>query len=303
MARTKRHDGPGASTRPASSKPARGPQEAPHSVTPTMNERLRGHFKWVFALLAIVFALMFVVAGVGTGGPSMLDMLNDGGSAAAPTVQVDTAVKDALAKTKTAPTDAQAWVSLAQAYVNAGETDKVADAAAKAATLAPKDADVQSSLADLYLSVAAASLQQAQTIYADAQGAGLVGGRTTVPQTVIPGQASGIDAFQTAQTALSSASSQAAMAKVTPLQTAADDAYKSAVSAQTVVTDQRPDDPAAWFRLGQISTAANDNAGAITAYAQFVKLAPEDPLVTKVKDEIDRLTKAMALSSNVIPTG
>ena len=70
MARTKRKDGPGtvATSSTSASKSSKSKQEAPYSVTPTMNERLRGHFKWVFALLAIVFALMFVVAGVGTGG-------------------------------------------------------------------------------------------------------------------------------------------------------------------------------------------------------------------------------------------
>lgn len=297
MARTKRKDGPGIVTPTSSStKSPKRKQEAPYSVTPTMNERLRGHFKWVFALLAIIFALMFVVAGVGTSGPSMLDMLTNsaGGSDAPAKVATNTAVKEALAKTKAAPEDPQAWLALAQAYVNTGSPEKVPAAAAKAAELAPKDATVQGAVADVYLAEAAAALQEAQAEYAAAQAKGNVAGRAAVPQTVIPGQSNGVTPFQTAQESISSTVMAEASAKVTPLQTEATDAYKAAVTAQTIVTELKPNDPAAWFRLGQISSAANDSVAAIDAYKMFVKLAPNDPLTPKVKEEIARLEKANA---------
>ena len=295
MARTKRKDGPGtvATSAPKSSK---SKQEAPYSVTPTMNERLRGHFKWVFALLAIVFALMFVVAGVGTSGPSILDMLgNSGGSSDAPaSVPANTAVKDALAKTKSAPNDPQSWLALAQAYVNTGALTDVPAAAEKAAELAPKDAAVQGAVADVYLALAAAALQEAQTEYAAAQAKSNLAGRPAVPLSVIPGQSNGETPFQTAQQSISSAVMAEASAKVAPLQTEATDAYQAAVVAQTIVTELEPTDPAAFFRLGQISSAANDTAAAIAAYKTFVKLAPNDPLTSKVKEEITRLEKASA---------
>ena len=293
MARTKRKDGPGtvATSTPKSSK---SKQEAPYSVTPTLNERLRKHFKWVFALLAIVFALMFVVAGVGTGGPSIIDMLgNSGGGSDTPAaVPANTAVKDALAKTKSAPDDPQSWLSLAQAYVNTGALTDVPAAAEKAAALAPTDATVQGAIADVYLAQAAAALQEAQTEYAAAQAEGNVAGRPAVPLSVIPGQSNGATQFQTAQESISSAVMMAASAKVTPLQTEATDAYQAAVAAQTTVTELEPKDPAAWFRLGQIATAANDTTGAITAYEKFVKLAPADPLTKKVEEEIKRLKES-----------
>ena len=298
MARTKRKDGPGivTSTSTSSAKSSKRKQEAPYSVTPTMNERLRRHFKWVFALLAVIFALMFVIAGVGTSGPSVLDMITkSAGSSDAPAkVPTNSAVKDALAKSQSAPDDPQSWLALAQAYVNAGELTKVAEAASVASELAPKDATVQGAIADVYLAEAAAALQKAQTEYAAAQAKGNVAGRPAVPQTVIPGQSSGVTPFQTAQESISSAVMQDASAKVTPLQTQATDAYKAAVTAQTIVTELKPTDPAAWFRLGQISSAANDSVAAIDAYKMFVKLAPNDPLTAKVKEEITRLEKASA---------
>ena len=298
MARTKRKDGPGtvATSSTSATKAPKSKQEAPYSVTPTLNERLRKHFKWVFALLAIVFALMFVVAGVGTGGPSIIDMLgNSGGSSDTPAaVPANTAVKDALAETKSAPDDPQAWLALAEAYVNTGAFTDVPAAAEKAAELAPTDAAVQGAIADVYLALAGAALQEAQTEYAAAQANSNLAGRPAVPLSVIPGQSNGATQFQTAQESISNTVMAAASAKVTPLQTEATDAYQAAVVSQTIVTELEPTDPAAFFRLGQISSAANDSVVAIAAYKKFVKLAPNDPLTSKVKEEITRLEKAAA---------
>ena len=270
-------------------------QEAPYSATPTLNERMRKNGKWVFLALAVVFAITFVFAGVGTSGPSLADLLGRNSNSNPTTTTADTsAVQKAEAKTKSSPQDPQAWLALAQAEVAAGQLDKVPAAATQAATLAPQDAAVQASIADVYLAQAAAALQQAQAMYATAQGGGLINGRGPVPQQVIPGQSSGATQFQTAQESMASAAMADVSAKVSPRQAQATSAYKAAVAAQTIVTQINTQDPAAWFRLGQISTAANDTAGAINAYQQFVALAPEDPLTSKVKDEIKRLQKSLA---------
>lgn len=270
-------------------------QEAPYSATPTLNERMRKNGKWVFAALAIVFGITFVFAGVGTSGPSLIDLIGQNSDSSPVTTAADSsAVAKAEATTKSSPKDPQAWLALAQAEVAAGQLDKVAATAAKAAELAPKDATVQAAVADVYLAQAAAALQKAQEMYAAAQGSGNVNGRPAVPQQVIPGQSNGATPFQTAQESVASGKLSDVSAKVAPLQTQSTDAYNAAFEAQTIVTEVNPDDPAAWFRLGQIATAANDTTGAITAYEKFVKLAPEDPLTTKVKDEIKRLQKSQA---------
>ncbi|MBM3681100.1 MAG: hypothetical protein FJW81_07210 [Actinobacteria bacterium] len=277
----------------ASGRSAKPRQEAPESFTPTLNERLRTKGKWIFAFLAGVFALTFVVAGVGTGGPSFLDMLQQERAAEAPeTAAADDAVTSALAATKATPDDPQAWLTLATAYVTAGQLDKVEEPAAKAAELAGDDAERQSAVADAYLALAAALLQKAQDAYAGAEGSGLVNGRPAVPQTVIPGQSQGATPFQTAQEAIASAGFSQASEAATPFQTQASEAYQSAIDAQEKVTKATPDDPAAWFRLGQIAGAANDGELAISSYRTFVELAPDDPLVKQVEEEIDRLEEA-----------
>ncbi|MEI6687774.1 MAG: hypothetical protein WCN97_00285 [Thermoleophilia bacterium] len=283
-----------ASQETSATRHAKKRQEAPYSATPTLNERMRKNGKWVFAALAIVFGITFVFAGVGTSGPSLLDLIGQNNDSSPTTTAVDASgVQKAEAATKASPKDPQAWLELAQAEVSAGQLEKVPAAAQKAAELAPKDATVQGAVADVYLAQAAAALQKAQAMYAAAQGGGMVNGRSAVPQQVIPGQSSGATPFQTAQESIASAQVSDVSAKVSPLQTEATDAYKAAVEAQTVVTEINAEDPAAWFRLGQIATAANDTAGAISAYETFVKLAPEDPLTTKVKDEIKRLQKTL----------
>ena len=271
-------------------------QEAPSSATPTMNERMRRNGKWVFLGLAIVFGFSFVFAGIGTGGGlSLADLIgrSQNSSATPTTTASDNAVQKAEAAAKASPKDPQAWLSLAQAEIAAGQLDKVAEAVQKASALAPRDAVVQGAVADAYLAQAAAALQKAQSEYTAAQGQGMVNGRSPVPAQVVPGQSNGTDAFQTAQQAIQSQVLSEASTKVSPLQTQATDAYKAAVAAQQIVTEVRAEDPAAWFRLAQIQTAANDAQGAIDAYGKFVELAPEDPLVSKVKDEIKRLEDSL----------
>jgi cytochrome c-type biogenesis protein CcmH/NrfG len=295
MAQQKRKNSSRGSTETSPTRADRARQEAPHSFTPTLNERLRKKGRWIFAFLAAVFALTFVVAGVGTGGPSMLDLLGE--ERAAESVEQSTpsgAVEEALAQTTQTPEDPQAWIALATAYVNAGQYGEVAEPAQRAAELATDDAAVQSAIADVYLAEAAALLQKAQEAYLEAQSSGLVGGRPAVPATVIPGQTQGSTPFQAAQEALSNAGFQRASEAAGPLQTDADAAYRSAIGVQERVTQITPKDPAAWFRLAQIAGAANDPRLAITAYQRFVELAPEDPLVKQVKEEIDRLEKSLA---------
>jgi cytochrome c-type biogenesis protein CcmH/NrfG len=295
MTQGKKSSGSRASKEASATRAPKKRQEAPYSATPTLNERLRKNGKWVFLALAIVFGITFVFAGVGTSGPSLLDLIGQNSdSSPTETVQKSSdAVQKAEAAANASPQDPQLWIKLAQAQIANDQLDKVPAAAQQAAELAPKDAAVQAEIADVYLALAAAALQKAQNLYTSAQGGGLVDGRSAVPQQVIPGQSSGATPFQTAQESIASAKLSEVSAKVSPLQTEANDAYAAAVAAQTIVTEIEPADPAAWFRLAQISTAANDTQGAITAYEKFVKLAPEDPLTKQVKEEIKRLKESL----------
>ena len=126
-----------------------------------MHERLKRAGKWVYLFLAVIFALSFVVAGVGTSGSiSLSDFLqrkaqDRGGDASTGSTQPNE-VKDALAATKARPKDPAAWLDLADVYVTSNQTDKAAEAAATASALAPTDAAVQERVAGIWESRAQA---------------------------------------------------------------------------------------------------------------------------------------------------
>lgn len=263
-------------------------QEGPASATPLLNERLRKQGKWIFAALAIIFALMFVVAGVGTGGPSMLDLLDDERAAEVEVAPEGSELQKAVIATEERPDDPQAWIELAQARVNADEPAEAVEAAEKAAELAPDDAQIQQEVADVYLAQAAAVGSEAQKVYDDVGTSGATT-RPVVPTVVIIGQTSGSDAFRTAIETVDNQRFQAAIDEVSPLQQQAQEAYDAAVAALRTATVATPEDPALWFRLGQVAAAAGDNEAALEAYRTFVELVPNDPLVTQVNEEIDRL--------------
>ena len=65
------------------------------------------------------FAITFVFAGVGTSGPSLIDLLGqDSDSSPTETVQKSsTAVQKAEAAAKATPEDPQVWIALAQAEI------------------------------------------------------------------------------------------------------------------------------------------------------------------------------------------
>ena len=81
--------------------------------------RLRRHTKWMFVFLALVFAVGFVVFGVGAGGTGLGDLLrnNGGGGSGSPSVN------DARERTEENPKDAQAYRDLATALQTDGDAD------------------------------------------------------------------------------------------------------------------------------------------------------------------------------------
>lgn len=266
-------------------------QEAPNSATPLVNERLRQKGKWIFAALAVIFAVSFVVAGVGTGGPSLVDLFEAERAEEAVVEPADQALVNARAATEASPDDAAVWIALARAYVNADDTDEAVIAAAKAAELAPDDAGVQGDVADIYLAQAGAATTEAQRVYREIDGGG-ASLRPPVPTVVIIGQSSGGDAFRSAIESTENQRFQEALAAVQPLQVTIQEAYTNAVRAQEAAAAADPRSPAVWFRLGQIAGAAGDDAVALQAYRTFIELVPDDPLVTQVQEEIDRLEGA-----------
>src|SRR5262249_2494487 len=99
-------------------KPSRAVRKANRPVEDTLFfQRMRRGTKWVFALLAFVFAFSFVVAGVGSGSTgvgSVFDALGNlfGRSSSSSSLSVSKALK----RTQKNPKDAAAFLALGRAY-------------------------------------------------------------------------------------------------------------------------------------------------------------------------------------------
>src|SRR5580765_5569125 len=124
-----------------------------HVVEDTMFfPKLRAHAKWVFILLAVVFATSFVFLGVGSGSSGLGDLLNGNfgnlfGSGTGTSSQIE---KDQKRIDKN-PKDAAAYKDMAAAQASDGKIDAAIATLVKLKAVRPKDADGLTQLASLYL--------------------------------------------------------------------------------------------------------------------------------------------------------
>lgn len=237
--------------------------------------RLRRHARWMFLLLALVFALGFVGFGVGAGGIGFGDILKgSGGSSGVPSVS------DAQKRVNENPKDAQAFRDLATALETEGNATDAIEALQNYSQLKPKDADALRELAGLYLQQASAAntrAQNAQLREAYMASAGTVdasivlGGSPLIPDPITNAVSGSIE--QELQAALSDQQQAASSAVAT---------YKKVVALS-------PSDPNAQLELANAATQANDSKTEIAAYEKFLKLAPNDASAPFVRSQLKSL--------------
>jgi tetratricopeptide (TPR) repeat protein len=230
--------------------------------------RLRRQAKWMFAFLAIVFALGFVGFGVGAGGIGLGNILEGAGDSGVPSVS--SAEKEAAEN----PTDPQAFRRLATAHQAAGDTDGAIEALERVVQLRPKNIAALEELASLYLAKADDSQNRANE--ANLRAAYLAPGTTVASSITIGGKPLEADPISNALSTRLSAIVSTELGE-------AQQAYASAVSTYKKIVAARPRDPSLLLQLGQAAQNASDNASAIQAYEKFIRLAPNDPTVPEVK--------------------
>lgn len=240
--------------------------------------RLRRQAKWVFVLLAFVFAAGFVFFGVGSGSTGIGDLLKGnfnlfggGGSTQS------SGVKKALKATDANPKNAAAWLALATAYQTDGKLDAANRAREHYLKLKPKDAGVLQQVAGFYENKATVKQSEAQQLQSQApvDYGNLVGLSTSSQLGQILSQDQvGQQLTQKATTAYTEAST--ALQKDEAL-------YKRIVKLQ-------PSDPTTQYHLAQIADFVGDTPTALAAYKQVVKLAPNDPTATQAKQRIALLS-------------
>jgi tetratricopeptide (TPR) repeat protein len=235
--------------------------------------KLRRGQKWVFVVLAVVFAATFVGVGVGSGSGAGLSQLytglfGGGGSD----------VSKAKDEIKNNPT--KGYLDLARAYETKGNTDQAISAFQSYLALKKNDATVWGELGGLEL----AHAQTLATRYQNAQQAA---------QLADPSQA-----FQptgTLSTALGANPVYSQASQQASTQTTA--ALNSAVSDYKKVTTIRPKDPTGWQQLATAGENSGDYKTAVTGWKNYIKYYPTSPQRSQIEKRIKQLQQATAQAS------
>jgi tetratricopeptide (TPR) repeat protein len=243
--------------------------------------RLRRQAKWMFIVLAVVFAVGFVGFGVGSGSTGIGDLFSNGkifglgGNASSSAPSVSKAQKE-IAKNPEAP---KGYRDLSDAYLAKNKNDEAIAPLEKYTELRPKDQDALRKLGGLYL----AQAQSAQTAAQEAQLANpvAVSGQLFQLQGKL-GTALGSDPIANA---LTTGVNGAVQEQVTKLQTA----QQHAIDVFKRITTVTPNDPQAWIDLGQTAQGLGDSKTAIDAYKRAIKLAPDSSNVPALKQQIKQL--------------
>jgi tetratricopeptide (TPR) repeat protein len=271
-----------AATQPA--KPRRGRRK--HSGGGNPNQqlffmKLRRGQKWLYALLAVIFAVGFAGIGVGSGTGSGLDQLYSGifGGGGDSVSKAQNEVKKNPVK---------GYRDLATAYETKGDTASAISALNSYLKLKPKNANAWSELGGLQLS-------QARTLATQYQAASQ---QSQLADPSAPFQPSGTLATAIGSNAAFQQAAQAAQTETSTLYTEATSALSSAVGSYQKVTKLQPRNPTAW----QQQASAAENAGkyklAITSWHKYLKLYPGSPEKAQVKAQIKQDQKALAATAS-----
>jgi tetratricopeptide (TPR) repeat protein len=269
----------------AKSEPGRRKQAAarrPPTIEQTMFfPRLRRQAKWVFLLLAIVFAGGFVFFGVGSGSTGLGDLLrgnfNIFGSNSGSTNS--SAVKAALAKTRAHPKDPNAWNELATAYQTDGKLTEANTALEHLLKLQPNNVDALQRVAGFYETKASNKETEARNL------------QTQAPLSLAT--VLGVSgASQIGQALSSDPTSQQLTQKARAAFTEATTALQKDTDLYKRLAKLQPTDVNTQFHYAQLADLTGDRAAALKAYKQVVKLAPTDPTANAARQRIAALSPA-----------
>ena len=274
-----------AAAKAQSSKPARGRRRG-HKGGGNPNQelffvRLRRHQKWVYALLAVVFGLSFVLVGVGSGnGGGLTQLWNSIFSGAG-----GTSVSKAQAA---AQKDPAKYNDLATAYEQAGHPALAIGALTKYLAVKPKDAASWSLLGGLQLSQGSTYSTQFQNAQQAAQAAD-----PSAP--FLPGGTLGSAVGQNPTYA---GASQTASARTSLLYQKATGAYTDAVNAYQKASNLQPRNSTYLQVLAQAAINAGNSKVAVNSLQRYLAVYPNAPQ----KKAIEREIKALQAQSTGTPS-
>ena len=268
---------------PAKAAPRGRPRRRGHAGGGNPNQdlfftKLRKRAKYVYVLLAVLFAITFAFLGVGSGQGGLdqlfqgLNIFHRGGNA----------VAKAQKHIKDHPKDPKGFRDLATAYESKGDTGNAVSALQEYTNLKPKDAKAWTELGGLQLNQAQTYLQQYRDAYTSSQ---LLAPSQSFLPTGKLGQALGTN--QVEQTA-----SQNADTAVQDLQQRTQLAYNNALTSYDKVTKLTPQSADAWFQFAQVAQAAGNPTAAVKGYRRYLKLNPESTSKAQIEQLIQQLAPA-----------
>ena len=243
--------------------------------------KIRRKTKWVFALLAVVFAASFVFLGVGSGGGALSDLWNGRfgdlfGGSSGPTID------GLIAKVQKDPRNAALRLQLAQLT-----TSKQAPASEQIAAystylqLKPKNMTGLQGLAGAY----SARVTELKNLVSSpaAPMLGVLGNYQLAPSNTKLG--AGLEGLPSS------------LFSVTSLQQGDTDLVNSQLSSTIArhlgvyrrIWKLTPADSLAFLEIGQAAESDGDTAAAIKTYQEFLKRFPDDPQAPAVKSKIKQL--------------
>jgi tetratricopeptide (TPR) repeat protein len=243
--------------------------------------RLRRRAKWVFAALAVIFAVGFVVFGVGTGvsGGNIGDFLRDlfGGDGAEAA-----SVADALDNVQDNPDDPEALRELANAYQAAGQTRDAATTLEQFVELQPNDPNALRQLATLYERQASLANQRASALLGQGIGQSFSAEAWTFPGTSGFLGALGENPIDDAVTNQRSASASAAGNEATRW-------LEKAVTAYERLVEADPSNTTALIQLAQTAASAGQTDAAIDAFERYLEVDPTGAYAEAAKRQLENL--------------
>lgn len=242
--------------------------------------RLRRHQKWVYALLAVIFGLSFVLVGVGSGTGGGLTQLWSGlfGSGSNPVSKAQGEIRNSPAK---------GYRDLATAYETKGQNVLAIAALQNYLHIKKKDAGGWAELGGLELTEA----QKFTTRYSSAQQAA----QDADPSApFLPGGtlATAVGTNAAYQTAAQNASS-----RTSALYQQAIDALNGSVTDYQHATKYAPHNATYQEELATAARNKGDYTVAIRALQNFLKDSPGTPLKKQIESEIKTLQQSAAAQS------
>jgi predicted O-linked N-acetylglucosamine transferase (SPINDLY family) len=250
-------------------------------------ERMRRKAKFVYFLLAVLFAVTFAFLGVGSGSSGLNDLFTN--------INIfhhsGTSVSSAQKEIQKHPGAAKGYRDLATAYEAKAETASAITALQQYVAINKKDGKALSELAGLQLSQAADYQNQYGNAYQIQQ-------QVSPSTTFLPrgklGTALGTNPIEQAQASIAGQNAQGLGQRMSL-------SYSDAVATYQQLAKLQPNNANAQFQLGntaqtaaQITGSPTFNLTAVAAYKAYLKLSPDASTAAQVRALIKQLQPAPA---------